>query len=460
MLFSRSVRAGALAVLFCSLPALAHAETLREALTSAYLNNPAILSALLNVKATSENIAMAKSAKLPTVGAQISANNSYTFDGTAQDLTPSISVGLSYNQTLFDNLKSDADIEGARAITEASRYSLQNSEQNVFLAVVQAYMGVIRDTQLIKLRQENVTFYQAQVQSAKDRLEIGEGTKIDVSQAEARLAQGTAAYQSAVASLQTSQASYERYVGHKAKNLSATYRLGTLMPPGLDAAIAEAVSSHPAILAAKAGVRAAQANSDAANAAFGPTLSFTSSIGSTLIGPDTVLPGPIIRPNDPSPRVSAGFSLTIPIYGGGRYGSGIRKANIEQIKSEVDALATRDQIKESVISAWSSMQNADAQIKSANSAVASGELSLEGVVQSRDVGQATTLDVLNAQSELTSIREGLIQASAAKVIATFALVAATGHLTAADLSLDVEINTGEDYIAKVEDVWQELRALD
>jgi outer membrane protein len=203
-------------------------------------------------------------------------------------------------------------------------------------------------------------------------------------------------------------------------------------------------------------VRAAQANSDSANAAFGPTLNFSSSIGSSLLGPD----GPGGTPNDPSPRVAASFSLSIPIYGGGRFGSSIRKANIEQIKSEVDALATRDQIKESVISAWSSMQNADAQIQSANSAVASGELSLEGVVQSRDVGQATTLDVLNAQSELTSIREGLIQASAAKVIATFALVAATGHLTAADLALDVEVKTGEDYIGKVEDVWQELRALD
>lgn len=456
MLFSRSVRAGALTLLLCSLPAVAHAETLREALTSAYINNPAILSALLNVKSTAESIAMAKSAKLPTIGAQISASNGFTFDNAPQDLTPSVSVGLSYNQTIFDNLKSDADIEAARAITEASRYALQNSEQNVFLAVVQAYMGVIRDTQLVQLRQENVSFYQAQVQSAKDRLEIGEGTKIDVSQAEARLAQGTAAYQAAVASLRTSQASYERFVGHKPKNLSATYRLGTLMPPSLDGAITEAVSSHPAILAAKAGVRAAQANSDAANAAFGPTLNFSSSIGSSLIGPD----GPGGTPNNPAARVSAGFSLSIPIYGGGRYGSSIRRANIEQIKSEVDALATRDQIKESVISAWSSMQNADAQIQSANTAVASGELSLEGVVQSRDVGQATTLDVLNAQSELTSIREGLIQANAAKVIATFALVAATGHLTAADLALDVEVKTGEDYIGKVEDVWQELRALD
>lgn len=455
MLFSRSVRAGALALLFCSLPALAHAETMREALTSAYINNPSILSALLNVKSTAENIVLAKSAKLPTIGAQISGNDSYTFDGNNKFNIPTVSVGVSYNQTIFDNFKSDADIEAARAITEASRYSLQNSEQNVFLAVVQAYMGVIRDTQLVKLRQDNVSFYQAQVQSAKDRLQIGEGTKIDVSQAEARLAQGTASYQTAVASLQTSQASYERYVGHKPKNLTTSYRLGTLMPRSLDAAIAEGIASHPAILAAKAGVRAAQADSDSANAAFGPTLNFTSSIGSTVLGP-----GSLLGPNDPSPHVSAGFSLSIPIYAGGRYGANIRKANIEQIKSEVDALATRDQVKESVISAWSSMQNAEAQITSANSAVASGELSLEGVVQSRDVGQSTTLDVLNAQSELTSIREGLIQASASKVIASFALVAATGHLTAADLSLDVEVKTGEDYIAKVEDVWQELRALD
>jgi outer membrane protein len=455
MLFSRSARAGVLALLMCSLPALAHAETLREALTSAYRNNPAILSALLNVKSTAENIAMAKSAKLPTVGASVTANNSFTFDGKNTLNVPSVNVGLSYNQTIFDNFKSDADIEAARAITEASRYSLQNSEQNVFLAVVQAYMGVIRDTQLVQLRQENVTFYQAQVQSAKDRLDIGEGTKIDVSQAEARLAQGTASYQAAVASLQTSQASYERYVGHKPKNLTTTYRLGTLMPKSLETAIAEATASHPAILAAKAGVRASQANSDAANAAFGPTLNFTSSIGSTVLGPSSLL-----GPNDPSPRVSAQFSLSIPIYAGGRFGANIRKANIEQIKSEVDALATRDQIKESVISAWSSMQNADAQIQSATTAVSSGELTLEGVVQSRDVGQSTTLDVLNAQSELTSIREGLIQANAAKVIASFALVAATGHLTAADLALDVEIKNGEEYIAKVEDVWQELRALD
>ncbi|MEO8756876.1 MAG: TolC family outer membrane protein [Devosia sp.] len=450
MVFFRSVRAGALAIVMCSVPALAHAETLRQALTSAYVNNPTILSALLNVKATAENIALAKSAKLPTIGASASVTENFVAGLPMQQ--PSGTVGLSLSQNIFDNFKSDADIEAARALTEASRYSLQNSEQNVLLAVVQAYMGVIQNTQLIQLRQANVKFYQAQVQSANDRLKIGEGTKIDVSQAQARLAQGTASYESAVAALQTNQATYERYVGHKPKGLSSNYSLGKLMPRSLDAAINEAVAAHPAILSAKAAIRAAQANSDSANAAFGPTLDMVGSVGGTLFGGGPTTPT--------APAGSLKFSLSVPIYGGGRFGAAIRKANITQVKSEVDALAARDQIKESVITAWSTLQNATSQITSADSAVSSGQLSLEGIVQERDVGQATTLDVLNAQSELTSVKEGLIQAGASKVIASFALVAATGHLTAADLGLGVEVKTGEDYIAKVEDVWAELRALD
>lgn len=450
MVFLRSVRAGALAFVMCSVPAMAHAETLREALTSAYINNPTILSALLNVKATAENIALAKAAQRPTIGA--SATLTQNFAAGSPLPSPQGTVGASLSQTIFDNFKSDADIEAARALTEASRYSLQNSEQNVLLAVVQAYMGVIQYTQIVQLRQESVKFYQAQVGSANDRLKIGEGTKLDVSQAQARLAVATAAYQSAVASLQTNQATYERYVGHKPRNLSSTYNLGKLMPRSIDSAVNEAVTSNPAILAAKAAIRAAQANSDSANAAFGPTLDMVGSIGGTLFG------GTATTPTTPAGSVK--FSLTVPIYAGGALGASIRKANISQVKSEVDALAARDQVKEATITAWATLQNATAQIASANSAVSSGQLSLEGVIQERDVGQATTLDVLNAQAELTTTKEGLIQANAGRVIASFALVAATGHLTAADLGLGVEVKTGEDYIAKVEDVWAELRALD
>ena len=453
MRFTRILRAGALASALFVVPSVSQAETLISALTSAYQNNPAIMSALLNVYSTAENIALAKSGKLPNIGATATLSQGYSFDSPFT-LDPVLNVGLSYSQRLYDGSKTDSDIEAARALTELSRYSLQNSEQNVLLGVVQAYMGVIRDTQLVQLRQENVSFYQKQVASAKDRLNVGEGTKIDVSQAEARLSQGVASYQAAISSLQTSQASFERYVGHKAKNLSSDLpKLGGLVPKTLEAAIEEATTSHPAVRSARAGIRAAQASSDSAKAAFSPTLDFIASIGSTLVG---------ANPPQSSEIPSGQFrlSLSVPIYSGGRNGAGLRKANIEEIQSEVDALSARDQIKEAVISAWSSYKNADAQISAAQSGVSAGDLALQGVIEQRDVGQLTTLDVLNAQSELTSVREGLIQARAGRVIALFALISATGHLTAADLGLKVPIKTGENYISSVEDVWQELREID
>lgn len=452
MLLVRSLCASAVALVFCVVPAVARAETILEALTSAYANNPAIMSALLDVQSTAENIVLAKSALLPTISASATTTGSFSVgDGVStQTFTdPSFSLGVSYQQRLFDNLKTAADVEQARAYTELTRYTLQNAEQNVLLAVVQAYMDVIRDTQLVKLREANVKFFQAQVDSSQDRLDLGEGTKIDVSQAEARLAQGVASYKAAIASLQTSQASYERWVGHKPKNLSDSFTFGRLLPGSVDAAVNEAMASHPAVRSAKAGIRIAQAGSESAAAAFGPTLDL---IGS-LCAIDCLATG------GAGVTGSARLVLSVPIYSGGRTGATLRKANIAQIKSEVDALAARDQVRASTISAWSSMQSAVAQIESANSAVKSGELVLNGVIEERDVGQRTTLDVLNAQSELTSVREGLIQASTGRIVAGFALLAATGHLTAADLGLNVKTLTGEDYIATVEDVWQELRAL-
>lgn len=445
----RAVRAAALACVFTMAPAIAHAETLRQALESAYRNNPTIASALLTVKSTSENIALAKSGKLPTIAGTSSLTDSFSnAAGSGFTDTQSYSLGLSYSQTLFDNFKSDAEIEAARASTEVSKYALANAEQNVLLAVVQAYYGVIRDTQLVQLRQENMAFYDAQVTSSEDRLRLGEGTKIDVSQAKARQASAVASYKSAIATLQSSQASYERYVGHKPKGLSGDFNFGKMLPSSIDAAIASAEDNHPALLSARAAIRVAQASSDAAKAAYGPSVKLAAAVNAIA--------------NDGKNYVSGqvGFTFSVPIYAGGALGASIRQANLGQIKSEVDALAARDEIREAVITSWATLQNATSQITSAQAAVESQQLVVDGTIQERDVGQKTTLDVLDAQAELTSAREGLIQAHAAKNIAAFALIAASGKLNAQRLGLNVEIKSADGYIAKVEDVWAELMALD
>ncbi len=450
MLLSRMCKAGATAAVVAALSIPAHAESLTEALASAYTNNPQIASALLSVKASAEDIALRKAGKRPTIGASAEIGSSWTVaSGGVTSNAQTASVGLSYNQTLFDNLQTEAEIEQARALSVVAKESLRSAEQNVLLSAATAYLDVVTNTRLVQLRAENMEFLQAQVQSSKDRLEIGEGTRVEVSQAEASLAQAVASYRSAVADLQNSRGSYQRWVGHEPQNLSLNYNFGGLLPDSLQEGQELAQANHPSILAARAQMRAAQSASDAARRAFGPTLDLIGNIGSNFGGSQL----------DVTNSASVSLRLSVPIYAGGSIGASARKANINQIQSEVDALDAADQVRAAVISSWSGLQNASAQIESAQAAVDASQLALDGVVEERNVGQSTTLDVLDARADLTSAQEGLIGAQTGRLAAAFNLVAATGHLSARDLGLPVQIKSAEGYIENVEDVWQELRSV-
>ncbi|ODT81103.1 MAG: hypothetical protein ABS76_13505 [Pelagibacterium sp. SCN 64-44] len=428
----------------------AQAQSITQALTNAYEHAPDLQAALLSAKASAENIALAQAAKRPVIGASL--GGSYDFSMATNNQwsdSETWTAGLSYRQNIFDSFKTEAQIEGARAAAEAAEYQIRNTEQNVLLEVVKAYMSVLSDRQMVALRQENMAFFRAQLQSARDRLEVGEGTRIDVAQAEARLAQGEATYRAAQSSLEISQATFQRYVGAVPGNLDAGHNFARLIPASLQAAISEAEIGHPAIMLSKAAIRAAQAGVDAAQAAGGPSASLTGSLGTSY---NTVRGGSGLNG-------SLGFSFTVPLYSGGSIGASVRKANIEQIKSEVDAMSAYDQVRAAVIAAWAGIQSADAQISATNASVSASRTVLDGVVQERDLGSRTTLDVLNAQADLTTARESYITASSNKVVATFSLLAAMGRLTASDLGLNVEIKSAARYTQAVEDVWQELRSV-
>jgi len=447
---NKFLSASALALLLAlSASGAARAQSITQALTAAYDHAPDLQSALLDAKASAENIVQAKSQKLPTIGASVNGNQSWSLVGGQITTGSSITTGVSYNQKIFDNYQTEAQIEQARAAAELAEYQIRNSEQNVLLSVVQAYMNVLSGRQLVTLRQDNRSFFQAQLQSSQDRLDVGEGTRIDVAQAQARLAQGEAAYRASLSSLEVSQATFQRLVGVRPGELSSSHNYARLIPASLDAALAEAEVGHPAIMISKASIRVAQAGSDAAEAAFGPTATINGQVGSRWTN----------NPGADGFNASVGFQVTVPIYAGGAIGSGIRKANLNQIKSEVDAMSTYDQVREAVISAWAGIQSADAQIQAAQAAVQAGSTVLEGTIQERDLGTSTTLDVLNSQAELTSAREGLINAQTQKVIATFSLLSAMGRLTASDLGLPVEVKSAVNYTQTVEDVWQELRTV-
>ncbi|MEO8883588.1 MAG: TolC family outer membrane protein [Devosia sp.] len=455
MFSTNSARVGATAVALLGFSVSgASAESIKSALTAAYAHNPAITSALMSVKIAAENIALQKSATRPILGASTSITDTFGVSGGIGANVQSAQAGLGYSQTLFDNHKTDANVEAARAEVAVANQNLRSAEATVLLNAVQAYMNVILNTQLVKLRTDSVTFYQSQVKASQDRQNIGEGTKIEVAQAQASLALGVATQKAAMAALQSAQASYVQWVGHKPSNLSSDFNFGTLIPPSVDRAIALSNSYNPSILAAKAAIRAAAAGLDAANSSFGPSVGLTGSLGPSFSSVSTTGG----KGDSMQLGGSVKLSLSVPIYSGGALGAASRQANNSSIKSQLDAQSALLSVNDQVVTAWSALQNAAAQIESANAAVQAGQLALQGVVQERDVGQKTTLDVLNQESTLETSQEALVSSNASKVIAAFTLIAATGRMAPTDLHLATPTKSAEKYTSKVEDTWEEVRS--
>lgn len=440
MVFSRFLCVSAFALVGFSATA-AQAESLTSAMAHAYENNPEIASSFVDVRSARQDVVEAGGAHLPTIGAQLSLEQTFTNspEGVGPDGRPigganwssSDRAGLSYSQTLYDNFASDAALLAAQAGYEAQVYSAANTEQTVLLNVATAYFNVLRDRRLVQIAQENLGFVQAQLQSAQDRLELGEGTNLDVAQAQAAVAQASAAYQSARSSLLSSEASYQLHVGHAPANLTTGFTVAPL-PGSMEAALAEARTSHPALMAAQAQVRARAHAAEQVRRNFGPELSVSASAG---VGGFTSDAGV-------TQSASIGLNLTIPIFTPSRDPS-VERANLARISSELTSVATLDNLEEAIRSAWAGVQTAGAQIESATAAVAASRLALQAVIDQNELGEATTLDVLDARATLLSVEEQLVSAQMQRSLASYSLLSATGRLTARALGLPVLPRTAE-----------------
>lgn len=445
------IKIGAISLLFSASALAAKAETLTEALAYAYSNNPSIASSFLSVRAAREAVRMAEGARLPTIGGTASINSVWQNGGGMTTHSFSDQLGVRYDQTLFDNNKSAAAILAAEASYDAAVQGARNTEQNVLLSVVQAYMNVVSNGRIVQIRRENVGFVRAQLQSARDRLELGEGTRLDVAQAEASLAQAEAAYQAAINNLRISEANYERWVGRAPRNLTGGYNFGNIVPASVDRAMAQAMAQHPALLASNAQIRAAQHKADETVAQFGPSLSLTGSAGVGGFTSGTV-----------GTEVRVGLSLSVPIFTPSR-DPAIEQANIGQIQSQLEAFVTRDQIVEAVSQSWAGLQNATSQIESATAAVAASRLALQAVIDQNEVGQATTLDVLTARANLLNVEEALVSAQSQRVVAAYSLIASSGSLSAQSLGLPGQPRSADGSaivpatVAPSTDAWGNLR---
>ena len=424
----------------------ASAETLREAMAAAYANNPTLNAERAALRATDEGVPQALAGYRPVVSAGATAG--VTSSGGSVLYPRSISVSV--EQPIFLGHRTTNSVKIAETAVLAGREALRNVEQNTLLAAAQAFMGVVRAQAILNVRRENLDFLAEQVRAAEDRLRVGEGTRTDVAQTRASQAAGQAEFNSAAAQLNTAIAVYQQVIGHEPRSLGAAPPVDGLLSRSLNAALADAMTAHPAILASGYNIDVAEFNVKVTEGEMLPSVTVTGSLSHSA---DSGGPGA-------SSSAQLMGRLSVPIYEGGRTSSRVRagKEVLGQRRIELDA--ARDQVRQAVISAWGGLDAARAQIRAAEAQIAAEQLVLSGVIEERRVGQRTTLDVLNAQQNLLDARLLLINAQHDRVIASYSLLAAVGMLNAERLGLAVQRYDPTHHYIQVRDSWGGLRTPD
>ena len=422
----------AAAVLMCtvSLPAFAQAsrETLADAVDSAIANNPKLMAERKIREFADENLNQAQAqmgpqlnlsgsigAEYTSVGRQVNTTTgSFPYDGEQQRAR----LGLEARQSLWSGGSLTAQRDQARSGVDAARAELIGAEQDLVLKVVTVFMDVRRAEREVEIRESNVSALGQQVKAARDRFEVGEVTRTDVAQAEARRAASEAELAAATSRRAKARADFEQIVGRPPVQLADPPAIPQL-PGTLDEAIAIARANNPAILAAKARETQGERGVDVARGRLAPQFDLVGSAGFVSTQQDNTF-------NDTNVGLSAEFRF--PLFDSGLLQSRTRGAQLEADRSRYERMAIERQVTAQVTTAWHQVVATRGEIAASISRVAAAEVALEGAQQELAVGERITLDVLDQERELLEAQLGQVDAERAAYLASHDLLAAMGEL--------------------------------
>src|SRR5206468_12354600 len=149
----------------------ASADTLREALVSAYQANPTLTAQREALQATDATVAIAKAAGRPQVSATAGLNRDLSRSGILETNAhgPTVSLGADLSLPLYTGGRVKNSVRAAETRVEAGRATLSAVEGDVFVQAVTAYMDVIRDRSVVELNANNVKVLETNLEAAQDR---------------------------------------------------------------------------------------------------------------------------------------------------------------------------------------------------------------------------------------------------------------------------------------------------
>lgn len=428
---------GTAALALAAAPAMA--DTLREALIQAYQSNPTLTGQRELLKATDANVEIARAQGRPTVTGQVGVTRDISQSGVLQRTSqgPFLNSRVDLNVPLFQGGQVRNSIKAAKERVKAGRATLRAVEGDIFTEAVAAYMDVIRDRAVVELNRNQVQVLDTNFQATSDRFEIGDVTRTDVAQSQARLQLAQSRLESAIGNLAASEENYRRVIGETPDELAPPPPLPPL-PESADEAVRIALGDNPDLIAF---ARQAEAAGYDVGAAMGSRLPSVSANANgqylnTLAG--DVGGNPFTGESNPrsSTSTGVGISARIPLFQGGLPSAQVRRARAFEGQAFEQLIATERAVVANTRSSFARYEATQRSIDANVVAVEANELALEGARLERSIGTRTVLDVLDAEQELLNSQVQLVTARRDAYVAGFQLLNVMGQAEAEDLGLE------------------------
>lgn len=428
----------------------AHAESLFEALAYTYETNPTLEASRAYLRSVDERVGQAKAGWRPNLNAVGNATytdqrfknypgpDDFDYDNDAYD------AGLSLTQPIFSGFKTVSGVNYAETIVKQERENLKSTEQAVLLNSAVAYVDVITQRAVLELQKNQEQVLARHLKSYQKRFQVGDLTKTDVAQSEARLEGAKTNRIVAEGDLETANAAYVSMVGRQPPEKTRVNDLDKFLPKTLSECLDIMRTNNPSLKAAEFADEASQYNITLQRGDLLPELNVNAGAGYQW-----GQPLPQLDDKYDGHYWQIGANLTVPLYqGGGEYAK-VREAkqlanqariNLEQVK--------RDLVK-STTQAWEQYRSTKSSIESIEAQIKASKMALDGVIREADVGSRTVLDVLDAEQEYLNNRVQLVQAERNMTVAALNLLSAMGHMTAGSLKLNVAQYNPQDYYENV-----------
>ncbi len=400
----------------------AKAETLGDVIAYVYQVNPGLQAQRAALRALDESYVQSRAGFGTNISASTGATKYYDRrSGVGSATANTQSSALSIVQPVFTGGRVTDRVRAADAQIKAGRETLRRYELDLIQRVVAAYVGVLRDEQLLAINRDTVAALTKELSDTQARFDVHEVTITDLAQAKARLAQANTQLLTAQAQLGTTRAQYFGIVGQNPGQLAQPTTVTTL-PKTFENALDAAEANNPQLQGARFVEQSSRAALAAAKAERNPTVTARYDLQRAPEVPYAPRPYDNVH--------SASITLSQPLFSAGQIQSGIRRSLEENNRDRLTIDDTRLQVIQEVSSAWEQLVALRQQLTTAQNEVIADQLAFAGARQEQKFALRSTIEVLNAELELSNAQQNLTRVHAAEYVSRVQLLAASGVLTA------------------------------